>query len=209
MCARVIFLAIGLVALPSCKKGMRDEKMEAWKADLAKSMETFKNRKIYKRLTPEILASIPDDKLEQAIIDYVYEKVARRHDQEVQIIKGMSDGLRATHATWVAEAEVNNGGFNQFFWNSSREYAAEAVAGFTLFELPALARLMQRAIIVNQEEAARLEKFKERGSLKAFSESYKENPINDLDKQFYEAAKNLSATRIAFIRKHPDLFVGE
>jgi hypothetical protein len=209
MSARTILLVTILVGLSSCKNRVRDEKMETWKTDLAKSVEAFKNRKIYKRLTPEILASIPDDKLEQAIVDYVYEKVAGRHDQEARIIRGMSDGLRATHATWVVEAEVNNGGFNQFFWNSSQEYAGEAVAGFALFELPTLAQLMLRAIAVNDKETARLKKFKKRGSLEAFSESYKENPINDLDKQFYEAAKSLSATRIAFIRKHPDLFVGE
>jgi hypothetical protein len=204
-----ILFAASLIALSSCKGRMRDEKKEPWKEALDKSVEAFKNRKIYKRLTPEILASIPDDKLEQALVDYVYEKVAGRHDQEAEIIKSMSDGLRAVHATWVVEAEVNNGGFNQFFWNSSGEYAAEAVAGFRLFELPTLARLMERAIVVNQEEARKLERFKKRGSLEAFSESYKENPLNELDKEFYDAAKNLSATRIAVIRKRPALFVGE
>jgi hypothetical protein len=68
---------------------------------------------------------------------------------------------------------------------------------------------MHRAIEVNQKEAARLAKFKQRGSAEAFSESYKENPLNELDKEFYEAAKNLSATRVAFFRKRPELFVGE
>jgi hypothetical protein len=188
---------------------MSEQKMEPWEAELAKSVEAFKNRKIYKRLTPEILASIPDDKLEQAVVDYVYEKVSGREDQEARIIKRMSAGLRAVHATWVVEAEVNNGGFNQFFWNSSREYASEAVTGFTLFELSALAELMKRAIAMNQAEATKLAKFKKRGSLEAFSQSYEANPLNDLDKQFYEAAKDLSAIRIAFIRKHPELFLGE
>jgi hypothetical protein len=204
-----ILLATSVIALTSCKDHMRDEKAEVWKEELAKSIQDFENRKIYKRLTPEILASIPDDKLEQAIIDYVFEKVARRYDQEAQLIRGMSVGIRATHATWVVEAEVINGGFNQFFWNPSGQYAAEAVAGFKLFELPILARLLEQAIEVNQKEALRLGKFKRRASLEAFSESYKENPLNDLDKQFYEAAKSLSATRVAFIRKRPELFVGE
>jgi hypothetical protein len=47
MWARAIHLAICLVALSSCKNRVRDEKMEAWKAELAKSVEAFKNRKIY------------------------------------------------------------------------------------------------------------------------------------------------------------------
>jgi hypothetical protein len=183
--------------------------MEAWKDELAKSIEEFKNRKIYKQLTPEILASIPDDKLEQAIIDYVFEKVARRYDQEAQIVRRMSVGIRAIHATWVVEAEVNNGGFNQFFWNSSGQYAADAVAAFNLLEMPTLAQLMQRAIDTHEKEAIRLAQFKQRGSLEAFSESYKENPLNNLDEEFYETAKSLSVTRVAFIRKRPELFIGE
>ena len=183
--------------------------MEAWEEELAKSFEGFKNRKIYKQLTPEILASIPDDKLEQAIIDYVVQKIVGRHDQEAEIIRGMSVGIRATHSTWVVDGEVKNGGFNQFFWNSSRQYAVDAVAGFNLFGLPALARIVERATEVHQKEETRLAKFKQRGSLEAFSESYKENPLNSLDDEYYEAAKNLSATRVAFIRKHPELFVGK
>jgi hypothetical protein len=203
------FLIASLVMLLSCGDGARDEKGSAWKDDLAKSIEAFKNRKIYQRLTPEILVSIPDHELELAIVDYVHEKVGRRYDQELQIVGRMSEGIRAVYSTWLLEAEVINGGFNQFFWNSSEKYAAAAAAGFAFFELPTLARIVERAIEINQREASRIEKFKQRGSAAAFSQSYKDNPLNDLDREFDEAAKNLSSMRVASIRKRPELFVGE
>ncbi|HXV08334.1 MAG TPA: hypothetical protein VD791_09915, partial [Burkholderiales bacterium] len=42
---------------------------------VASSIEEFKNRDIYKQLTPEVLAAIPDHKLEQAVVDYVHGKI--------------------------------------------------------------------------------------------------------------------------------------
>ena len=48
--------------------------------------------------------------MEQAIIDYVESKLDGHYDQEVEIVRGLSPGVRATYLTWVVEAEVNNGG---------------------------------------------------------------------------------------------------
>ena len=62
-------------------------------------------------------------------------------------------------------------GIQSVLLEPERQYAPNAVAGFNLFELPTLARLMERAIDVNEKETTRLEKFKQRRSLEAFSES--------------------------------------
>jgi hypothetical protein len=39
--------------------------------EIENAIEEFENRTIYRELNPEILASIPDDKLERAILDHV------------------------------------------------------------------------------------------------------------------------------------------
>jgi hypothetical protein len=48
--------------------------------------------------------------------------------------------------------------------------------------------------------------FKDRASLAAFSESYQQNALNELDQEFYRLAQDLSATRVRFIRQNPGLF---
>src|SRR5262245_43693137 len=53
--------------------------------DIEKSIEEFRNRTIYRELNPEILASIPDDMLEQAVIDYVVVKIGNQYDREKAI----------------------------------------------------------------------------------------------------------------------------
>lgn len=176
--------------------------------DIEKSMEEFRHRTVYRQLSGEILAGIPDDKLEQAVIDYVDIKIGDRYDREEAIVAGLAPGFMIIYSTWGVEAEVNNGGFNQYFWNPAGQYADEAVAGFDAIGASAHAALMSRAIEVEREVHERVQQLKARGTLEAFSESYQSNPLNELDDQFYALKEDLSMLRIAFIRTHPELFVG-
>ena len=104
-------------SLCGCHKAPEELKMDK---DISAAMEAFKNRKTYKELTPEILNAIPDDEVEQAVIDYVSAKIGDDFDHEVQIVAKLPIGAQALYITWWVEAEVNNGGFNQYYWNSPR-----------------------------------------------------------------------------------------
>jgi len=176
---------------------------------VGKSFDEFQKRTIHKILTAEVLASIPDDKLEQAIVDFIYAKFEAPGADERKVLQGLSEGFRIIHSTWVVEAEVNNGGLNQFFWNSSGQYAGDAVAGFTRLGAPDLADLMRRAIAIHQQEAGRLAAFKARGTTEAFNESYEGNRLNALDDTFYTASEKLGALRVRYIRENTPLFVAE
>ena len=201
----LLLVAVHLASAGPCIKTARADEYD----DMQKSMEEFRNRTIYYELNAEILAGIPDDKLEQAVIDYVEIKIGDRYDQEKAIVGGLSPGFMTVYATWGLEAEVNNGGFNQYFWNSTGEFAEEALAGFRAIEAPAHATLVSRAIEVERQVHDRIQELKARGMLEAFSESYKSNPLNELDDQFYALKEDISTLRIAFIRARPELFVGD
>jgi Domain of unknown function (DUF4375) len=177
--------------------------------EIEKAIEEFENRTIYRKLNPEILASIPDDKLEQAILDYVWTKVGNNYEAERAIVSSLSLGFMVVHATWGVEAEVNNGGFNQYFWNSAGQFADEAVEGYRAIGAAKHAELVAQAIALERTERDRMAEFKSRGTLEAFSESYESNPLNELDTQFYELDEDPRALRIEFIRSHPDLFAGD
>ncbi len=167
----------------------------------------MKNRSSYFQLTPEILAEIPDEKLVQAIIDYIYTQVDEQYDREFEIVSALSEGFRSIHATWWVEAEVNNGGFNQYFWNSAGQFAQVAVVGFGLIGAVEHARLMECAISMYEEDKERLQEFQRRGTLEAFSESYEDNRLKELDDEFYALNEDLHALRVRFIRANTALFV--
>jgi len=92
-------------------KGQSKEKEELEK-QMDQSLEDFMNRPIYSILTTGILDTISDDKLEQTIIDNIFRKIETidSYEEQYKVIKSLSIGRQAIFATWVLEAEVNNGG---------------------------------------------------------------------------------------------------
>lgn len=199
-----ILIALALVAC-----GQKTEKEKMVDDSIKNSIEEFQNRQIYRSLDPSVLASIPDDKVELAIVDYVHAKLDGRYEDEAEVVSRLPAGIRALYVTWGVEAEVNNGGFNQYYWNSSGQFAEEAVAAFEFFSAHKHAGLMREANRIRAEEKAEVEKFKDKGTIEAFSESYDVSRLGPLDERFYELDENLSALRVAKIRSEPLSFVAE
>jgi len=175
-----------------------------------RSVEAILNRTIYTSLDPQTLAAIPDEDLEQAVADYVFTKLKGLHSQEEeeQALSELSEGARALYYTWVVETEVNNGGFNQYYWNTGGKDATEAVDAFEFFGAKQHAALMREANELRAAEAEAIAEFEKLMTLEAFSETSKITKLGPLDDRFYQIEGGLSALRIAKIRKSPELFSG-
>ncbi|MEO7045691.1 MAG: DUF4375 domain-containing protein [Ferruginibacter sp.] len=185
---------------------------ESLNDQISKSMQAFNNRPIHSVLTMKILNAVSDEDLEQTIIDNLYAKFEADADYEKQYetIQSLSAGRQAVFATWGLEAEVLNGGFNQYFYNftSSGQYVEEARDGFVLIGSNTLADLTQRAMDMMMDNAEYLGKFRD-GTLESFSKSYENNPLNNLDNEFYELVNNedISQLRINYIKAHKFEFI--
>jgi hypothetical protein len=193
-------------------KGKSETEKDKSEMDLLieKSFEEYNNRKIYKILTIEILDSIADDKLEQTIFDNIYEIIGDDYKNELKNVKNMTKGQQAFFSTWILEGEVNNGGFNQFFFNSSGQYAEMAEIGLKTIGADKFSELTSKANKIYIENKERLEEFDD-GTMENFSESYKDNPLNDLDTEFYELYKTekIGDLRIKYIRDNITEFKSE
>lgn len=176
---------------------------------LAKSINDSNKRPIYKSLDPKLLAGIADKDVEQAVVEYVATKLDKHDEKEKEILERLPKGARALWLTWIVEGEVNNGGFNQYYWNSEDRFSADAVDAFRFFSALEHASLMEEANRVRSQERNSTKQFKDRGTLEAFSDSYKESKLGPLDDRFYAIKERLSALRIAKIRSEPELFSGE
>jgi len=176
---------------------------------IAASLDAFAHRRIYKHLDKSILSTIPDSDLEQAVVDYAITKIDGHYDNEAVIVAKLPKGSRALYLTWTVEAEVNNGGFNQYYYNTNDQFAADAVGAFEYFGAIEHATLMREANAVRAAEAPALKKYKDQGTIEAFSESYQHSRLEPLDDRFYGLRENLSQLRIARIRAVPEDFSGE
>ena len=200
--------AVSIVALlvAACSGAKEEPKVDK---DLAATMDAYRNRKIHTELTPEILASIPDDKLEDAVFDYVIAKVGDDSEHEVAIVAKLPIGAQALYITSLVDGEVRNGGFNQFYWNPSGRFTDQAAEAFEFFSAHEHAALMREANSVRAMEADKMKKFEERGTTQAFSDSYKETQLGPLDDKYYELKEDLGKLRIAKIRSMPEFFSGK
>lgn len=178
------------------------------KVDAATFLEEFRNRKKYTSLDVETLRSIPDDKLEQAIMDYIFHKL-RTGSGEEATLKSLSPGLRAFWHTRIVEMEVNNGGFNQYYWNTDGRYSSDAVEAFEFFSANGHAALMRKANAIRTREAPAIQAIKDKDPIGGFSGTYKLSKLGPVDDEFYELKEDVSALRIAKVRESPELFTGD
>lgn len=87
------------------------------------------------------------------------------------------------------EMEVNNGGFNQYFFNSSGQNCYETLKELKRNNKPKTAKLLKRAIILINPNHIPEDEFLERLRKREVEELYNEkisSALNKLDEEFYK-----------------------
>jgi hypothetical protein len=99
------------------------------------------------------------------------------------------------------EREVNNGGFSQFFYNPTGNYAHESVDALREIGAETTAELLQKAIDqfpdgqVPKDEDARMVVLEQIGETA-------EKAWSKLDDEFYESEDNITALVLEYVRKN-------
>ena len=73
-------------------------------------------------------------------------RVAGTVDEQYATTKSWTKGLQMLWATQLVDDEVNNGGFNQYFFNRSGQWAMEAIEGFRLIGVVERAEIVKAAV---------------------------------------------------------------
>lgn len=183
---------------------LRDSLIE----QIDRSFDKFKNRPIHKNLTVQIIDTTSNDELLQVVFDNLTEKMPKDYTKEYERVLTLTKSQQAIYMTWILEAEVNNGGFNQFYSNSSGQYAKLLPDALKLIGANKLADLTLNANKIYEQENDKITKHQD-GTLEGFSKSYDDNPLNDFDHKFYELYKteNLQRVQVDFIRKYKTDFI--
>ena len=160
----------------------------------------------FRRLTPDLLASLSADEVADAIVQHVHLRVAGSWGREAEIIRALPPGVRAIYATWLVDVEVNNGGFNQFFFNSSGQYAGDALAGYELLATEEYAAVMRAAIATYEADRERLEPLYQAHTLESFAESYHHTGLGEVDQRYYALGDRIYHVWAVFVQVHPETF---
>src|ERR1051326_3648521 len=165
----------------------------------------------YNKFTVQILANIPDDKLDFSIWDYIWQLIGENSNNIEKIVSTLPPSFQMVFLTFLLENDVNNGGFNQYFFNSSGQYAYQTLDALKLIGADVHYMLLQKAIAIHlgEQENQKLQSLYSQNALKFFSETYKYTALNECDKEFYNLNISLGKIRVKFIREHPELFITE
>lgn len=161
------------------------------------------------RLARSEFDALPDEKLSDAFYNRVCEQVPWADaDAIAGALQALPAGQRALVAIYVLTGEVNNGGFNQFFFNKNGNFAEEALGGFRLIGALGHAEVVEAAMERVLNEIGALRHYWSEGTLEAFSKSYGHTTLGELDERFY-ALEDPYELLDAYMRTHPEDFVSD
>lgn len=190
---------------PASQGAMSPELRQALQEIERQGREEEARRPRVTTLNDDAWRAIPDDKLDAAVIAYIEDRIYGKIG-EPKPLASLPRGFQIFHVSFTVEAEVADGGFNQFFWNSSGESAPQVPAALRTIGADEAATLFEQVLRVADQDSPRRAPFKAQGSLQAFSDSYKGSPLNAFDKPFMELAMKFPALRIEYLKRHIDQF---
>jgi len=162
-----------------------------------------KTEKKPQKLTAEIIDATPDSELLFIINDNLSDKASKgNYAKEVEIMLSWTKSQQAIYVIWCLEAEVNNGGFNQFYFNSNGKYHKLLPDLLRLVGAVKFANLIERVNLVYEKENNIITKEWE-GTFKG------ENPLNKFDDEFQTLydEESLFQLQIDYIRQHKQDFI--
>jgi Domain of unknown function (DUF4375) len=108
-------------------------------------------------------------------------------------------------AIWAVESEVNNGGFSQFFFNSSCETAGFVAEALETIGAPRTAGICRRAVTAAFPDGLPADPEEISSAASDFSDET-EAELDKLDREFYQYPHNLTELLFAFVSSHPGEF---
>ena len=117
-------------------------------------------------------------------------------------IEKLNEHERVFYVTQILEQEVNNGGFSQFFYNSSGDFSNELVDAFTKIGALKTAEICKKALAVfnGKVPTDRDEREELLDSLDC------DDVLSECDDEFYEYEDNLEELNYAYIMEHHSFF---
>ena len=201
-----------LLKLFGCSPKNNQDKYQAQtdslKQQIAQSIETFKNKPAITVLTVEIIDTTSDEDLLYMVFDNLCSKLPTDYTKEYEAVLTWNKSRQTIFVTFGLEAEVNNGGYNQYYYNSTGQYYKLAPDALELIGATKYAELTRKADETYEKDNKKITKELD-GTLEGFSKSYKDNPLNKFDDEFYALAKieNIEKLQIQYIREHKKDFI--
>lgn len=135
--------------------------------------------------------------LERDLLSRSEEVFARFHSQGFD---SLTEKDQVFVAIWSLESEVNNGGFDQYFFNSSGDLWKETLSALKAIGSEHVTGLVEQAIAVFPKSEPPRDQAKRRETMLAFGERESER-LSALDQSFHQSKEYLGQLLHDFVEK--------
>ena len=135
-----------------------------------------------------------------AMTEHLNEKTLYGEDMSI-----LSDAERIFYITQTLEMEVNNGGFSQFFYNSSGNFSNELVGAFTSIGANTTAAICQRAIDAFGRDIP-VDRYERQEILDELESDELDEALGECDEEFFAYEDNLNELNYNFVMKNKEQF---
>lgn len=130
-------------------------------------------------------------------------KFVKKKEYEIERNKSLSYGQKALYYWWYLDAQVTNGGFDQFYGNGYGPYASTIIKGLEHIGDTAMAALVKKADNIYQRSQKLMDKAQE-SSLSSSDFYAGLDALSLLDTKYYEMNDKTMSIIEAYIRKNPN-----
>ena len=129
-------------------------------------------------------------------------------DDEAVHLERLSPESRLVFLVSMVLGDVNNGGFSEFFFNSSGDHCTEIVAALTVIGATEGRALLSEAMACFPGATPSPNRFTRQEQLEALEDRPTfEDAFEKLDERFFADAGRIEERLLAFVRAHPDAFI--
>ena len=121
-------------------------------------------------------------------------------------MSALSEAERIFYITQTLEMEVNNGGFSQFFYNSSGNFSNELVGAFTAIGANATAAICQKAISAFGRDIP-VDRYEREEMLDELESDEFDEILEECDNAFFDYDDNLNELNYNFVMKNKEFFI--
>jgi hypothetical protein len=125
-------------------------------------------------------------------------------DYDFSHIQNLPQPWRCIYTAFWLDAEVRNGGFHQFFWNSEGQLNTATEEDLGRIEAIEIQNIFRRAAACFIEFDVAGEKGRSKNTWEEFTAGYKTIPWKKFDTEYYEASPTLFQHLAKYIRAHQD-----
>ena len=151
----------------------------------------------------ELLKATPDTSLNPLLCDYVHACLFDDSNDSDAALAQLPKGLR--YAWYIAgiEFEVPNGGFNQFFYNTSGQYALDTLEALQAIGAKQQSEILEKVITLYDKKYGRPADSRERW----YGKWHDDPEITTMERRFDALVDAGALSFVPYVRKHPEDFL--